>query len=166
MGSGGRLHLATDVVASLLGQLYLSLHMAPRQLYRWSDHERNVRLELDDMLKVLRETSQDINQPILIVIDGWDECDMREQKDFEKVLACLKETSWKILVTSRFGKDIMSKACKDCSQFSIKDDNIRNDVRNFVDSALRGNEPADNMLSDGEPRSEVKETLTYHSHGM
>ena len=164
MGSGGRLHSATDVVASLLRQLCLSFHMVTRrlkQLYKRSDHETNVWLELNDMLKALRETSQDINQPIVIVIDGLD----GEQKDFIKILTCLKETSWKILVTSRFEQDIVSKACKGCLQFSIKDDdNVRNDIRNFVDSALRGNEPVENLLSDGEFRSEVIKTLIHHAH--
>ena len=169
MSSGGRLHSATDVTASLLRQLCLPFHIVPKrlkQLYEQSDREANTPLELDDMLEALRETSRYIDQPIMIVMDGLDECNMREQKDFIKVITSLKETSWKSLVTSRFDQDILSKACDGCSQFSIKDDNVESDIRNFVDAALRCNEPVDNMLSDRDFRSEVIETLTSRAHGM
>ena len=137
-----------------------------RRLYEQSDREPNTRLELDDLLEALRETSQDIDQPIVIVMDGLEECNVREQKDFVKVLTGLKETSWKSLVTSRFEQEISSKACKGCLQFSINDDDVKNDIRNFVDCALRGNEPVDNMLSDPALRLQVIETLTYRAHGM
>lgn len=169
MGSGGRLHSATDVIASLLRQLCLSFRIVPRrlkQLRERSDRGSSAQLELDDMLEALRETSRDIDQPIVIVVDGLDDCNMREQKDFIKILVGLKETSWKSLVTSRFEQDLLSKACQGCSQFSIKDDNVENDIRNFVESALRGNEPVDNMLSDEAFRLEVIETLTSRAHGM
>ena len=169
MGSGGRVHSATDLTASLLRQLCLPFHIAPRrliQLYERSDHKTNMRLELDDMLEALRETSRDIDQPVIVVIDGLDECNMLEQKDFIKVLTGLKETSWKSLVTSRFDHDIVTKACEGCTHFSITDDNVANDIRIFVESVLRGNEPVDNMLSDQTFRSEVIETLTSRAQGM
>ena len=135
------------------------------QLYERSHQELKVQLELDVMLEALRETSRDIKQPIVIVIDGLDECNVCEQKDFTRILTSLKETSWKCLVTSRFEQDILSKACKDCSQFSIKEDNVENDIRNFVDSALRWNEPVDSMLSDQTLGLQVIKTLTLRAHG-
>lgn len=168
MSSGGRVHAATDVAASLLRQLCLSFHIVPRrleQLYERSNRELKVQLELDVMLEALRETSRDIKQPIVIVIDGLDECNMCGQKDFTRILTSLKQTSWKCLVTSRFGQDILSKACKDCSQFSIKEDNFENDIRNFVDSALKWDEPVDNMLSDQTLRMQVIEIITLRAHG-
>ncbi|KAF6228937.1 hypothetical protein HO133_007049 [Letharia lupina] len=118
------------------------------------------------MLEALRETSREIDQPIMIVTDGLDECNMNERKDFIKVLTGLKKTSWKSLVTSRFDQDVLSQACDGCFQFSIKDENVEDDIRNFVDSALRGNEPVDNMLSDRAFRLEVIETLTSRAHGI
>lgn len=134
-----------------------------------SDESRvksNTLLELDDMLEALRETSREIDQPIMIVTDGLDECNMNERKDFIKILTGLKKTSWKSLVTSRFDQDVLSQAYDGCSEFSIKDENVEDDIRVFVDSALRGNEPVDNMLSDRAFRSEVIETLTSRAHGM
>lgn len=88
------------------------------------------------MLEAMRETSRDIDQPMAIVLDGLDECNMRQQKDFMKVFTGLKETSWKFLITSRFDQDIFLKVCRDCSQYSIAEDDLENDIRNFVDSAL------------------------------
>lgn len=100
MSSGAGLHSATDVTASLLRQLCLSFHIVPgrlKQLYDRSDREPNIRLELDDMLEALRETSRDIDQPIMIVMDGLDGCNMREQKEFVKLLTGLKRNVLEIL---------------------------------------------------------------------
>ena len=169
MSSGGRLHSATDVVASLLKQLCLSYHIVPRcleQLYERSNRKPYIQLKLDDMLEAMRETSREICHPVLIVMDGLDECNMRKPKDFRKVFTSLKATSWKVLVTSRSEEDILSKASKDCLQFSITEDSVENDIRSFVRSALRWNEPVDNMLSDQAFRLEVIETLTHRAHGM
>lgn len=136
------------------------------QLYERSDREPHIRLKMDDMLKAVRETSQEIRHPVPIVLDCLDECSMREPKDFRKVFTGLEETSWKVFVTSRSRRDILSKTSKGCLQFSITEDSVENDIRNFVDSALRWNEPVDNMLSDQTFRLEVIETLTHCSHGM
>ena len=88
------------------------------------------------MLEAMRETSRDIDQPMAIVLDGLDECNMRQQKDFMKVFTCLKEKFWKFLVTSRFDQDIFSKVCRGCYQYSIAEDDLDDNIRNFVDSAL------------------------------
>ena len=118
------------------------------------------------MLEALRETSREIDQPIIIVTDGLDECNMNERKDFIRVLTGLKKTSWSSWVTSRFDRDVLSQACDGCFQFSIKDENVEDDIRNFVDSALRGNESVDNMLSGRAFGLEVIETLTSRARGM
>jgi hypothetical protein len=168
MSSGGKLHSATDVAASLLRQLCLQFHIVPerlRQLYEQSGRESNAPLELEDMLEALIEASRGIDQPVMIVLDALDECNMREQKEFVKVLSSLKETSWKSLVTSRLDQDILSRAYDGCYQFSIKDDNVENDIRNFVDTAVRGNEPVGTMLRDRDLRLEVTETLTSRARG-
>lgn len=169
MGSGGRPYSATNVVASLLRQLCLSYHIVPRrleQLYEQSDHKSHLQLELDDILDAMREASRDVRQPVVIVLDGLDECNLREPKDFAKVFTNLEGTAWKFFVTSRSTQDILSKAKERCSQFLITEDSVENDIRNFVDSALRWNEPVDNMLSDRAFRLHVIETLTHRAHGM
>ena len=169
MSSGGGLRSATDVVASLLRQLCLSYHIVPRcleQLHERSNHTSHIQLELGDLLEAMREISREIRHPVLIVMDGLDECNMREPKDFRRLFTGLKETSWKVLATSRSEKDIVSKASKDCLQFSITEDSVENDIRNVVDSALRWNEAVDDMLSDQTFRLEVIETLTHRAHGM
>ncbi len=109
MSSGGRVHSASDVIASLLKQLCMTFHIVPRrlkELYERSELEPNIRLELDDMLEALRETSRDIDQPIVIEIEGLDECNIREQEGFIRIVTGLKERSWTSLVTSRFEQDI------------------------------------------------------------
>ena len=169
MSGGGRPHSATNVIASILRQICLSFTIVPRrlkQLYGQSDREANIHLELDDVLEALRETSRNVDQPIFIVVDGLDDCNMREPKDFTKFFTGLKETSWKSLITSRFDQDIMSKVCKACSKDSIKDENVENDIRYFMDLALKGNEPVDNLLGVQTLRVEIIETLTSKAHGM
>lgn len=168
MGSGGP-YSAPDVVASLLRQLCLSYHIVPRrleQLYERSDRESHIQLKLDDILDVMREASRDIREPVTIVLDGLDECNVREPKDFAKVFTGLEGIPCQFFVTSRSTQDILSKAKEGCSQFLITEDNVENDIRNFVDSALRWNEPVDSMLSDRVFRLEVIETLTRRAHGM
>jgi hypothetical protein len=168
MRSGGKLHSATDVATSLLRQLCLQFHIVPerlKQLYEQSGSEANAPLELEDIVEALIEASRSIYQPVMIVLDALDECNMREQKEFVRVLASLKETSWKYLVTSRLDQDILSRAYDDCYQFSIKDDDVENDIRNFVDSAIRGNEPVGTISRDRHLRLEVIETLTSRAHG-
>lgn len=169
MGGGGRPYSATDVVASLLRQLCLSYNIVPRRLerlYERSDRKSSIQLELDDLLEAMRETSRDIREPVIIVMDGFDECNVREPKDFVKVFIGLEQTSWKFLITSRSGQDLLPRSNKCCSQLSITDDTVENDIGNFVDSALRWNEPVDNLLSDRAFRLEVIETLTHRAHGM
>lgn len=169
MSSGGTPHAATKVVASLLRQLCLLFHIVPRhleRLYERSDRGPDIQLELDDMLEAMREISRDINQPIVIIMDGLDECNMCQQKDFVKMITCLKKTSWKFLVTSRFGENILFKACRGCSQLSIKEGNVENDIRTLVDSALGWSEPVHDLLSNRAFRLEVTETLVSRAHGM
>ena len=71
---------------------------------------------------------------------------MHEQKAFIRVLTSLKQTSWKSSMTSRPDQDFLSKAPEGCSQFSINDDYVENDILYFVNSTVRWNEPVDNML--------------------
>ena len=169
MSSGGAPYSATDVTASLLRQLCVQFRIVPQrmqQLYECTDPAGTIRLDLDDVLEAVRQAAQEIDQPIMIIIDGLDECNMSEQRGFIKLFAGLKETFWKSLITSRFDQDILAKACGGCLRFSIKDENVENDIRHFVDSALRGTEPINTMFRDRVFRSEVIETLTSRAHGM
>lgn len=172
--SSGNLHSASDVVTSLLKQLCLLFNIVPdrlKQIFEQKKGEPDYRLELGDLLTALRETSCSIHQPITIVVDGLDESNIREQDNFVQVFDSLKDTSWKCLVTSRDNcKDTrtpLPRAHDRFSEFTIGDHENERDIYNFVDGALKENEPIDKMLdSDPEFRSELIETLTSRAHGM
>lgn len=169
MGSG-KVHPASDVVTSLLRQLCLRFHIVPdrlRQIFERTNGEPSYRLELEDLLEALRETSRSIFQQVTIIIDGLDEINIRGQSDFVKVFDGLKDTSWKCLVTSRDTRDILPKAYNRFSEFVIGDHANEKDIYNFVESVLRENEPVDRMLGgDPELRSDLIDTLTKRAHGM
>ena len=168
MGSG-RLHSASDLVASLLKQLCLPFHLVPRrlrQIYDQSEDQRHLLLGLNDMLQALKETSQDIHQPVTIVVDGLDEVNMNERKHFVKVLASLKATSCNWLITSRPNQDVIRGALEGYSEFSIEELHLGLDIRNFVDSAMGGDKPVHTMLRDEALRCDVIETLTSRAQGM
>ena len=167
--SSGRLHSASDLVASLLKQLCLPFHFVPRhlrQIYERSEDQRHLLLGLNDMLQALKETSQDLHQRITIVVDGLDEVNMNERTHFVKVLASLKETSCNWLFTSRPDQDLIRGALEGYSAFSIEKLHLGHDIRNFVDSALGGDKPVHSMLRDEALRRDVLETLTSRAQGM
>lgn len=168
--SSGRPHSAFDFTASLLKQLLLYFHILPRPLeeaYEKTNGNSEQELELTDMLDYLRETSRDIQRPTTIVLDGLDEMNMREHKDFIKVFSSLKETSWKFLITSRTDQDDFTGASGSCHRFLIQDENIAKDIENFVEFALSGNKAIDDMLSDHHDlREEIVHTLASRSNGM
>ena len=167
--SSGRLHSASDVVASLLKQLCLPFQFLPsrlKQVYDQAEDQPHLLLELDDMLEALKETSQYIfHQPITIVVDGLDEVSMNERKHFVKVLANLKENSWNWLFTSRPDQDFIDGALEGCSKFFVENFHLYNDIRNFLGTALRGNKALHTMLRDEALRRDVLETLTSRAQG-
>lgn len=163
------MHSALDLVTSLLKQLCLLSHIVPRRLkevYDRSEDQAHLQLVLDDMLEAFKETSQDIHQPITIVVDGLDEVNMDGQKDMVKVLTSLKETSCNCLFTSRFDQGILLGALEGCSEFSIQNSHLVDDIRNFVDGALRGDKAVHEMLRDESLRSDVVFTLSSCANGM
>lgn len=168
--SSGRSHSASDVTTSLLRQLCLPLHIIPERLeyiYERSNGDSDRHLQLDDLIEALKETSRDIHQPTMIVLDALDEVNMRDQTDFAKVISSLKATSWKFLITSRSAQDILPQVCDGCSYLNIADEDVATDIRYFVDSALKENGAVDAILSrDPDFRSEVIETLTTRSNGL
>ena len=168
--SSATLHSASDIVTSLLKQLCLPLHIVPDRLQRifeQTNSQHRYRLELEDSLEALKEVFHSIHQPVTIVIDGFDETNIREQSGFVQVLKSLKGTSAKCLVTSRSTQFVLAKACDRFSAFVIEDDANTEDIRYFVTCVLKENKPVDRMLNgDPELRSELVNTLTSQARGM
>ena len=169
MGSA-KLHSAPDVVTCLLKQLCLLLHIVPNRLQRISEQtnsEQGYKLALEDSLEALMETFHSIHQPVTIIIDGFDETNIREQSDFVQVFNSLKGTSWKCLITSRDTQCVLPKAHHSFSEFVIEDDANEEDIKYFVTCVLKENKPVDRMLNDDpELRSELLNTLTSRARGM
>ena len=163
-------HSASDIVTSLLKQLCLPLHIVPaclQQIFEQTHSEHGYKLELEDSLEALREAFRSIHQPITIIIDGFDETNIREQSDFVPVFNSLKSTSSKCLVTSRGTQKGLPKAYNSFSEFVIEDGANEEDIYNFVKCVLEENEPVDRMLNGDEKlRRELLDTLTLRSHGM
>ena len=137
--SSGRLHSASDLVASLLKQLCLQFRFVPRRLkeaYEQSEDESHLLLEPDDMLEALKDATRNIRKDVTIVVDGLDEVNMNERKPFVKILATLKETSWNWLFISRPNQDFLDSALKGCSRFSLESFHLVHDIRHFVVGAL------------------------------
>ena len=168
--SSATLYSASDVVTSLLKQLCLPRHIVPhrlQQIFEQTNSEHGYKLALEDSLEALRETFHSIHQPVTIIIDGFDETNIREQNDFVQVFNSLKGTSWKCLVTSRNTQCILPKAHHSFSEFVIEDDANEEDIKNFVAFVLKENKPVDRMLN-GDPdfRLEFLNTLTSQARGM
>ena len=168
--SSAKLHSASDVVTSLLKQLCLPLHIVPhrlQQIIEQTNSEHEYRLEIEDSLEALREVFHSVHQPITIIIDGFDETNIRERSDFVQVFNSLKDTPQKCLITSRDTQYVLPKAFNSFSEFVIEDDANEEDIYNFVRCVLAENEPVDRMLKgDEELRLELLHTLTLRSHGM
>ncbi len=168
--SSGKLHSASDVVASLLRQLCLPFHIVPNRLqeiFQKTNGERGPKLGLEDLLEALREVSHSIYQPIIIIIDGLDETNIREQSDFVQVFESLKNTNWKCLVTSRDTQKFLPRGYDQFFKLIIEDDANKKDIGSFVESVLKEYEPVDTMLkSDPNLRSDLIRTLTVQAHGM
>lgn len=166
----GKSHSASDVIRSLLRQLCLPFNIVPdrlQQLFEQANGEPGYRLELKDLLEALREASRSIHQPITIIVDGLDEINIGEQRDFVQIFDSFKDTSWKCLVMSRDTQDILPKAYNHFSEFIIREDANRKDIEDFAKSVLRENEPVHRMLdSDPNLRSKIIDTLTSRAHGM
>ena len=168
--SSGKLHSASDVVTSLLRQLCLPFHIVPKRLqeiFQKTNGEPGHKLGLEDLLEALREVSRSISQPVIMIIDGLDETNIREQGDFVQVFDSLKNTNWKCLVTSRDTRRFLPKGYDQFSRFIIEDDANKEDIGSFVESVLKGHEPVDTMLKkDPNLRSDLIRTLTLQAHGM
>ena len=165
----GELYSASDVITSLLNQLCRPFHIVPnrlRQIYEESSGEPSHKLDLKDLLVALKEACQMIEQPIIIVIDGLDKTNIREENEFIKVFSNLKDTSGKWLVTSRPDQDIISKACDDYSQYVIREDSAIQDIRNLVESIIEDNGAFAELLSY-EPSSKLKviDSVSSRAHG-
>ena len=161
---------ASDVVTSLLKQLCLPLHIVPdrlQQIFEQTNSEHGYKLGLKNSLEALMEAFHSIHQPVTIVIDGFDETNIRGQSDFAQVFKILKTTSAKFLVTSRSTQFVLPKAYDRFSEFVIEDDANAEDIRYFVAYVLKENKPVDRMLNgDPELRSELVNTLTSQARGM
>ena len=117
--SRGRLHSASNLVASLLKPLCLPFHFVPsrsKQFHEQSEDQRHLLMELDDMLEALKETLRYIHQSIRIVVNGVDEVNMNKRKHFVKALASLTESSCNWLFTSLPEQDSIRGALEGCSE--------------------------------------------------
>ena len=169
MGSGGP-HSASAVTKSLLRQLCLpNQRVSPRlvDVYENSQSDSDRRLELADLFEALKEVSWNIRSSVLIIIDALDEPNMIDQDNFARILDSLQNPSWKTLITSRSDQHILPIVHERCLCFHITDSNVENDIRYFVDNAIRTDAATDRILSrHPATRSEVIDTLTTRSKGM
>ena len=167
--SHGIIHSASDLVISLLEQLYPRLHNESSRLQEifWETiGKTGPRLSLEDLLEALKEVIQETNRQITFVIDGLDETNTREEGDFLQVFDSLRKTWWKCLVTSRAARDTLLIAYKDVSEFTMGDDANEEDIRKLVKKVLTWSEPIDRILeSDPALRSRLENTLTLRAHG-
>jgi len=168
--SHGKLHSASEVTATLLKQLCLQRGIVParfKQLYEHSKGGTGRLLRLEDMLSALKETSQAIDQPTVVIVDVLAEINMSQRQDSVRILDELRQTSWKCLVTSRSYQDVLTENPRAYTQFSIKEVGTTRDIQDFVERILAGNEPIDQMLSNqSDLRAELINTPTSRSHRM
>ena len=137
------------------------------QVYEESKDQDSSKLHIDDMIEALKQISGDISQSIVFVWDGVDEIDLSGRSGFGKLFASLKDLPWKTFITSRQYQHPPFSLLSGCSQFSIQDDDVEIDIRNFVDSAISCSKTVERMLSDdAELRQEVIDTLISRSHGL
>ena len=165
----GIIHSASDLVISLLEQLYPRLRNESsrlQQIFGQTIGKTAPRLSFEKLLEALKEVINSTSQQITVVMDGLDETYTCEQNEFLQIFDSLKDTFWKCLVTSRAARDILLVANEDVDEFTMGDDANEEDIRKLVKKVLTWSEPIDRILeSDKILRSRLENTLTLRAHG-
>ena len=90
---------------------------------------------LEVLCNALKEVSQEITADIIIIIDGWDECNMDSEDEFRRLFGVLKTLRWKVCITSRRPPTDPDPA--DCSIFHIQQTDNAEDIRAFTENATQ-----------------------------
>ena len=86
------------------------------------------------LFNVLKDVSQETTADTIIIVDGWDECNMDAEDEFCRLLDLLKTLRWKICITSRGPPTDLDPAY--CSIVDIRETDNAEDVRAFTEHTL------------------------------
>ena len=90
---------------------------------------------LEVLCNALEDVSQETRADKIIIIDGWDECNMDSEDEFRRLFGVLKTLRWKIYITSRRPPTDPDPAY--CSSFHIQQTDNAEDVRAFTENATQ-----------------------------
>ena len=102
------------------------------------EYQREEELALDHYptlevsCSALKDVSQKTKADKIIIIDGWDECNMDSKDDFQRLFDVLKTLRWKICITSRRPPTDADPTY--CSSFYIQQTDNAEDVRAFTEN--------------------------------
>ena len=154
-----------NLVASLLRQFCLQKESLPTPVSDFYNLYRKdgVRLQADELLRVLRKVLGEFDQSF-VAVDALDETDGKKQrKGFLKVLTDLGLTSTKIFVTSRPHLQDVTQTFINASKIQIEATEI--DIRRFLSRMIEDDEGMQDLM-DEDLKEEVCGSIAQHAKGM
>ena len=115
---------------------------------------------LEVLFDALKDVSQGTTADTIIIVDGWDECNMDSEDEFRRLLGVLKTLGWKIFITSRRPPRHPDPAY--CSSFHIQQRDNAEDVRVYTENATQHT-----LLQEYQDfRRKAIQNIVKWSHGM
>jgi hypothetical protein len=162
-----KVQTAWDVPAVLLKQLCIHSEMVPQRLEEFYDQYGPSRQpQLDDLLKTIGEQPNMLapSKDITIFLDAWDESNMRNIPDFEKLFHQITTLPWKVVITSRKTKPSTLTRIS-WIEFDMCD-STSDDLEAFIRNGLGQYSPPSN-LGDEDSLSELAvQQILKKSDGM
>jgi hypothetical protein len=137
----GRVQTAWDVAAVLLKQLCAQLDTDPKQLEELYDqHGATVQPSLDALLEAMSKLLQSLTptKKVFILLDAWDDSNMRNKSEFDKLFHLIISLPWKFFITSRTKPPSVITHRGDWIQFDMCDGSSI-DLEIFIRDRLRRN---------------------------
>ena len=89
---------------------------------------------LEVLFNALKDVSQETTADTIIIVDGWDECNMDSEDEFRRLLGVLTTLPWKICVTSRGPPTDLDSAY--CLVVHIRETDNAEDIRAFTEHTV------------------------------
>ena len=156
-------HDSRSIIATLLHQVLGQLPASPWDGLELDPFSTTHSLEnsLKTACNILERT-----RPVFLVIDALDECDPATRKELLPLLVSLSHDS-RLLLASRNKEDIWN-ALKSFPSIAITDQDVKNDIHQYVSRNVRLVGDGDSSVEVGDPvlQEEVLRTLREGADGM
>jgi hypothetical protein len=146
----GRVQTASQICASLLKQLCQCIGYIPSLLQNASVTWKKAGLKLsqEELLRCFEKLHFRHSglSPVWVLLDAWDEMNMRRPEEFEELLRRLQALEWRILIMSRSSPSV-TYGSTGVSQYWIRPEHSRKDIEAFVNSQIERSPAAQGLLN-------------------